>query len=112
MSIDQLATKFVSLAAKSTLTKAEHGEAQKLMRQLKEAGMSNEEISKLSNGKWSVPTVKRYTFGERFKGHQVTSMGMSDLLILCPDFREGVIKYPTTKPTKTYNDLAPGNGSF
>jgi len=63
MTIEELVTKFVMLAIKPTLSKAEHEEGRKLMRQLKKEGMSNEEISELSKGKWSESTVKGYTKG-------------------------------------------------
>jgi len=63
MNIEELAKKFIALASKSTLSKAEQEEARDLMRQLKEAGMSNEEISKLSKGKWTPSTIKFYTPG-------------------------------------------------
>ncbi|MDH5364865.1 MAG: hypothetical protein OEZ07_03120 [Dehalococcoidia bacterium] len=61
--LEELVKKLVALAGKAVLTKVEHKEAQELMRQLKEAGMSNEEISKLSHGKWTPSTVKFYTKG-------------------------------------------------
>lgn len=63
MNIKELAAQLVNLANKPTLSKAEHAEARKLMKFLKEAGMSSEEISKLSNGKWTPSTVKFYTPG-------------------------------------------------
>ena len=65
MEIDKLAGRLVALAAKQNLSKAEHGQAQMLMRQIKEAGMSNEEISKLSKGRWSPSSVKGYVTGVR-----------------------------------------------
>ena len=61
--LEELVKKFASLASKAVLTKVEHKEARELMRQLKQAGMSNEEISKLSKGKWTTSTVKFYTTG-------------------------------------------------
>ncbi|MFC1972014.1 hypothetical protein ACFLVE_01225 [Chloroflexota bacterium] len=63
MSLEEMVKKFVGLATKSSITKPEQDEARQLMRDLKEAGMSNEEISKLSNGKWTQSTVKFYTPG-------------------------------------------------
>ena len=63
MTIEDTVQKLQSLAAKPTLTKAEHKAAQQLMRQLKEAGMSNDQISMLSHGKWTPSTVKGYTPG-------------------------------------------------
>jgi len=63
MNIEDLAKRFVALASKSILSKAEHEEARNLMRQLKEEGVSNEEISELSGGKWTSSTVKGYTKG-------------------------------------------------
>lgn len=63
MEIEELVKKLVFLAKKPTLSKGEHDEAKKLMIELKKAGMSNSEISKLSGAKWSVPTVKGYTVG-------------------------------------------------
>jgi len=65
MTIEELAKRFVILASKPTLLKAEQEEARGLMRRLKKAGMSNEEISKLSKGKWTPSTVKFYTPGIR-----------------------------------------------
>ena len=50
MSIEELAKKFVILANKPNLLRTEHEEARQLMRRLKEAGMSHEDISKLSKG--------------------------------------------------------------
>jgi hypothetical protein len=63
MSIEELGKKFLNLAKKPMLSKSDHEEIRKLMQQLKNAGMSNEEISKLSNGKWTPSTVKGYTKG-------------------------------------------------
>jgi len=63
MNIEELTKKFVALAGKGTLSKAEHEEARKLMTQLKKTGMSNNEISDLSGEKWSPSTVKFYTPG-------------------------------------------------
>lgn len=63
MNIEELAQKFVILAGKPTLSKAEHEEARELMRQLKKSGMTNDEISELSKGKWTTSTVKFYTPG-------------------------------------------------
>ena len=65
MEIDKAGARFVALANKHNLSKAEHSEAQRLMHQLKESGMSNEEISKLSNGRWSLSSVKGYNTGIR-----------------------------------------------
>ncbi len=61
MSIEDLVKMFSDLANKQNLLKSEHEEARKLMRQLKEAGMSNDEISEISEGKWSTSTIKFYT---------------------------------------------------
>ena len=63
MDIEELIEKFMTLANMEILSKSEHEEARKLMKQLKKAGMSNKEISALSNGKWSESTVKGYTPG-------------------------------------------------
>ena len=63
MTIEELAKEFATLAGKPTLAKAEHEEARELMRQLKKSGMTNEEISWLSKGKWTTSTVKFYTPG-------------------------------------------------
>jgi len=63
MNIEELTKKFVNLASKTTLSKTEHVEARKLMCELKKSGMSNQEISTLSGGKWSESTVKGYTKG-------------------------------------------------
>lgn len=65
MSIEELTKKFMTLASKETLSKAEHEEARKLMKQLRKAGMSNNEVSNLSEGKWSPSTVKFYTPGTK-----------------------------------------------
>lgn len=65
MNIEELTEKFVALANKETLSKSEHEEARKLMKQLKKGGMSNNEISDLSGGKWSPSTVKFYTPGTK-----------------------------------------------
>ncbi len=63
MTIEESAKKFVTLADEPTLSKAEHEEVRELMRQLKKSGMSNEEISELSKGKWTSSTIKFYTPG-------------------------------------------------
>jgi len=63
MSIEELTKKFVALASQENISKAEHAEVRKLMKQLKNMGMSNNEISDLSGGKWSTSTVKFYTPG-------------------------------------------------
>ena len=63
MNIEELAKKLITLAKKPILSKTEHVEAQNLMIELKKSGLSNLEIAKLSDGRWSVPTVKGYTDG-------------------------------------------------
>jgi len=63
MSIEELVKRFVALASKLTLSKAEHEEARNLMRQLKKSGVASDEISRLSKGKWTSSTVKFYTPG-------------------------------------------------
>lgn len=63
MSLEELVKIFVALASKSSLAKSEQEEARQLMKQLKEAGMTNENISKLSEGKWTPSTIKFYTPG-------------------------------------------------
>jgi predicted nucleic acid-binding Zn-ribbon protein len=63
MEIEGTASRLITLAAKPTLTKSEHAEVKKIMSSLKKAGMSNEEIAKLSKGKWSESTVKGYVRG-------------------------------------------------
>jgi hypothetical protein len=63
MNIENLSKKLITLAEKPVLAKPENKEAQHLMKELKKAGMSNQEISKLSADKWAVPTVKGYTGG-------------------------------------------------
>jgi len=65
MNIEELARRFVALANKPILSQVEHDEVRNLMRQLKEEGMSNDEISRLSKGKWTASTVKGYTKGVR-----------------------------------------------
>jgi hypothetical protein len=61
--IETTVAKLQLLAAKPTLSAAENTEAQGLMRSLKACGMSNPEIAKSAEGKWSVSTVKGYTTG-------------------------------------------------
>jgi len=63
--IENLVARFVALAANPLLSKAEHKDAQRIMRALREAGMSIQEISGLSNGRWSESTVKGYCVGIR-----------------------------------------------
>ena len=61
--IETLVAKLQLLAAKPSLSAAENAEAQALMQSLKAQGLSNEEISKASNGRWSMSSVKGYTTG-------------------------------------------------
>ncbi len=63
MTIEELGKRFKALAGKPILSKAEQGEVRGLMRQLKEEGIGNDEISELSKGRWSASTVKGYTKG-------------------------------------------------
>ncbi len=63
MNIETMVSRLTNLSAKSTLSKVEHEEVRTLMRQLKAAGFSNDEISEISNGKWTPSTVKFYTPG-------------------------------------------------
>lgn len=62
-SIEALSNRFINLAKKPKLTKSERDEARQLMVSLKQAGVSNEEISELSGGKWAANSVKYYTKG-------------------------------------------------
>ena len=59
--LEAIVKRFVALAGMPILSKAEHEEARNLMRDLKTAGMSNQEISNLSGGRWSESSVKGYT---------------------------------------------------
>jgi len=104
MNIEELVKKFVNLASKETLSKTEHVEARKLMCELKKSGMSNQEISTLSGGKWSESTVKGYTKGVKTENtspwqniagllHDVikTGMGLDDLdtaVVIMEDLKE------------------------
>lgn len=67
MDLEETISELVSLAGKESLSKAELTQARQLMRTLKGGGMSNLEISALSNGKWSESTVKGYTKGVKAK---------------------------------------------
>ncbi len=61
--IEELARRIAGLAKKPVLSRAEHTEAQRIMREMKKLGLSNEQISALSDGKWTTSTVKGYTTG-------------------------------------------------
>lgn len=63
MKIEELVKQLIVLATKPLLSKTEHAEAVESMKQLKAFGMSNDEISNLSKGKWTASTVKFYTPG-------------------------------------------------
>jgi len=63
MTIEQLISKLRTLANQSILSPAQHEEVKVVMKDLKAAGLSNEEISQASAGKWSVSTVKGYCTG-------------------------------------------------
>lgn len=63
VSVEELAVKLVNLANKPTLSKAENEEVRRSMKLLKKAGMTNQEISELTGGKWSESTIKGYTTG-------------------------------------------------
>lgn len=63
--VENLVAEYVALAAKPVLSRTEHKESQQIMRALREAGMSIQEISGLSNGRWSESTVKGYCVGIR-----------------------------------------------
>ncbi len=63
MGLEDTTKQLVYLAGKKVLSKNEHEEARKCMQQLKKMGVSNNEISDLSGGKWSTSTVKFYTPG-------------------------------------------------
>lgn len=52
-----------NLASKPVLSKAEHTKVKQIMILLKQSGMTNEEISTLSKGRWTPSTVKFYTKG-------------------------------------------------
>jgi DNA repair ATPase RecN len=62
-SIEALSNRFINLAKKPKLAKSERDEARQLMVSLKQAGLSNEEISELSGGRWAPNSVKYYTKG-------------------------------------------------
>lgn len=63
MNLEESVKKFVALASKSSLSKSEQEDARQLMKQLKAGGMTNQQISKLSKGKWTPSTIKFYTPG-------------------------------------------------
>ena len=62
-SFEALSNRFINLAKKPKLTKSERDEVRQLMVSLKQAGLSNEEISELSGGRWAPNSVKYYTKG-------------------------------------------------
>ncbi len=62
-SIDALAGRFMTLAKKPKLAKSERNEARQCMVALKQEGLSNEEISELSGGRWAPNSIKHYTKG-------------------------------------------------
>jgi predicted nuclease with TOPRIM domain len=80
---EELVKKFAALACKEVLTKQELLEAREIMLRLKKDGMSNQEISNLSGGKWSESTVKGYTKGVKAKEpalwHDMTTL-LSNLI--------------------------------
>jgi len=53
------------LASRKPLSPEELEEAKKLMSRLRELGFTNREVSQLTDGGWSEPTVKLYTRGTR-----------------------------------------------
>jgi len=61
--IETMVAKLQMLAVKPALSAAENAEAQAVMQSLKAKGMSNDEISQISKGRWSMSTVKGYTTG-------------------------------------------------
>lgn len=65
MNIENAVSQLRQFASRPALSKAEHLEAQKTMIFLKKSGMSNFEISKACDGRWSESTVKGYTKGVR-----------------------------------------------
>ena len=56
VNVEELAGKILTLANKPMLSKAENQEVRRLMIALKKAGVSNQEISALTGGKWSEST--------------------------------------------------------
>ncbi len=62
-SIEELVKRFKVLASKPKLSKAELKEARGLMLALRQAGMTCNEISELSGGRWSPSSIKFYTPG-------------------------------------------------
>lgn len=104
MDLEETISELVSLAGKESLSKAELTQARQLMRTLKGGGMSNLEISAISNGKWSESTVKGYTKGVKAKSPSQwqniaqllndvinTGMGLDDLdtaVVIIEDLKE------------------------
>ena len=62
-SIEALANRLMALAKRPKLSKGERTEIRQLMGSLKQAGMNNQEVSALSDSRWSPRTIKSYTLG-------------------------------------------------
>ena len=67
MSIEQTLGEYLELAKMKPLSGQKLERAKELMRKLREAGFTNQEISQLTSGGWSEPTIKLYTRGTTVK---------------------------------------------
>jgi hypothetical protein len=61
--LEEAVSLLANLASKSVLSRAELKKAKETMVSLRKAGMSTEEIAKLSKGRWTANTVRFYTKG-------------------------------------------------
>jgi hypothetical protein len=65
------------LSSKKPLAKEELDRAKELMVKLREFGFTSLEISRLTNGGWSEPTVKLYTRGSKVKDRSLKDEAMN-----------------------------------
>jgi len=61
--LEDIVRELLSLAKRKPLKGEDLVRAKELMARLKEMGFTNKEISDLTNGGWSEPTIKLYTRG-------------------------------------------------
>jgi DNA repair exonuclease SbcCD ATPase subunit len=61
--IEKLAKELIALAEKVRLSEPDHERVKSLMAELRRKGMSNEEISEITEGRWKESTIRGYTKG-------------------------------------------------
>jgi len=74
--LEEIVAELSSLAKRKPLSEKDQNKAKEVMIRLREMGFTNREVSELTEGGWSKPTVKLYTRGSNVKNSNPKNMAL------------------------------------